>query len=109
MFCEGTKSVAITQTHARIPNTAVARDRWVNLCIDVNSFVRECFTRSAAANAASAYGTPQVGGSQPMANARAPAGGGSGDMAALHSGRHNEVSHISKVANVLAKQATLAL
>ena len=40
-----------------------------------------------------------------MANGKVPAGGGSGDMAALHSGKHNEMSHISKVANVLAKKA----
>lgn len=92
--------------HARIPNTAIARDRWINLCIDVNSFVRDCFSRSAASNGAGAYGTPQVStSSQPMGQGKSPVGGGSGDMAALHSGKHNEISHISKVANVLAKQA----
>mmetsp|Transcript_30499 Transcript_30499/g.37553 ORF Transcript_30499/g.37553 Transcript_30499/m.37553 type:complete len:81 (+) Transcript_30499:358-600(+) len=64
MFCEGTKSTAVTQMHARIPNAMVARDRWLNLCIDVNSFIRECFTRSNGA-----YGTPQMPASQqPMAN-----------------------------------------
>jgi len=56
MFCDGTKSIVTNQMHARIPNGMVARDRWVNLCIDVNSFIRECFTRSSGA-----YGTPQIG------------------------------------------------
>jgi hypothetical protein len=29
--------------HARIPNGLIHRNVWLNLCIDVNSFVRECF------------------------------------------------------------------
>ena len=30
--------------HARIPLEIMVRDRWLNLCIDVNSFVKECFS-----------------------------------------------------------------
>ena len=55
MFCDGTKSIVTNQMHARIPNTMIVRDRWINLCIDVNSFIRECFTRSSQP-----YNTPQV-------------------------------------------------
>ena len=46
MFCDGTKSIVTNQMHARIPNTMIVRDRWINLCIDVNSFIKDCFTRS---------------------------------------------------------------
>ena len=56
MFCEGTKSITVNQMHARIPNQMVVRDKWINLCIDVNSFIKECFTRTGAAP----YNTPQV-------------------------------------------------
>ena len=30
--------------HARIPNGLMQRGVWLNLCLDINSFVRECFT-----------------------------------------------------------------
>ena len=45
MICEGTKEMACTAMHARIPNTMVVRDKWLNLCVDVNSFVKECFSK----------------------------------------------------------------
>ena len=53
MFCDGTKAIQVNQMHARIPNVMIERDRWLNLCIDVNSFIRELFTRTNGA-----YGTP---------------------------------------------------
>ena len=56
IFCEGIKSIAVTQVQAHIPIAMVERDRWLNLCIDVNSFVRDCFTRTNSNG--SAYGTP---------------------------------------------------
>jgi len=56
MISEGTKEIVSTTMHARIPNIMIVRDRWLNLCIDVNSFVKECFSRQAA------YGTPQIQG-----------------------------------------------
>ena len=62
MFCDGTKTLVTNQMHARIPNGMVVRDKWINLCIDVNSFIRECFTRSKDVP----YGTPQIGPSQPL-------------------------------------------
>ena len=46
MFCDGTKNIVNNQMHARIPNAMVARERWVNICIDVNSFVQSCFSRN---------------------------------------------------------------
>ena len=45
MVCEGTKEVVSTTMHARIPNAMILRDRWLNLCVDINSFVKECFTK----------------------------------------------------------------
>ena len=56
MLSEGTKSIVTNQMHARIPNTLVKRDCWTNLCLDVNSFIKECF--SGRVNAAAPYGTP---------------------------------------------------
>ena len=107
MFCDGTKSIVVNQMHARIPNQTVMRDRWVNLCIDVNSFIKECFTRNA-----SQYGTPQQVANQHQGLANngqkgAPAGGCSGDIAAFHKGNIGEITgaQISKVAAVMAKNA----
>lgn len=42
IFTQG-RDIVKNQLHARIPIDAVLRDAWVNLCIDVASFVRECF------------------------------------------------------------------
>ena len=104
MICDGTKSIATNQMHTRIPNFTVARDKWTNLCIDVNSFIKECFTRNGAP-----YGTPQINpNGQPMTNGqRSTVGGGSGDIAALHSGKVGDITgtQISKVAAVMAKNA----
>ena len=104
MFCDGTKGIVINQMHARIPNQTVMRDRWVNLCIDVNSFIKDCFTRNA-----SQYGTPQQVANPALTNNQkgVPAGGGSGDIAAFHKGNIGEISgaQISKVAAVMAKNA----
>lgn len=46
MFVDGQREIAATSMHARIPNGMIIRDSWVNLCIDVNSFVKDCFSRS---------------------------------------------------------------
>ena len=54
MFCDGTKNIVNNQMHARIPNGMVVRERWVNVCIDVNSFVQSCFSRNQV------HGTPQI-------------------------------------------------
>jgi hypothetical protein len=43
MFTEGARDFVSNQMHARIPNGLIHRGIWLNLCIDVNSFVRECF------------------------------------------------------------------
>ena len=53
LFTDGVKSIAQNQMNAKISTSMVVRDRWINLCIDVNSFIKECFTRNAGA-----YGTP---------------------------------------------------
>jgi hypothetical protein len=42
IFTQGRETVK-NQLHARIPADAIVRDCWVNLCIDVVSFIRECF------------------------------------------------------------------
>lgn len=60
MICEGTKEMVCTAMHARIPNKMILRDRWLNLCIDVNSFIKECFTK----NIKEQVNTLQVGSSQ---------------------------------------------
>jgi len=45
MFSPGAKEVVCNQMHARVPNQLFRRNQWVNLCIDVASFVNECFTQ----------------------------------------------------------------
>ena len=102
MFCDGTRNIVTNQMHARIPNMVVARDRWTNLCIDINSFIKECFTRSAVGP----YGTPQQAGNAPFGvKGQNSVGGGSGDIAALHSGKVGEITgiHISKAAAAMSK------
>jgi len=44
MFCDGAKEIVSNQMHARVPNTFIKRDQWVNLCIDLGSFAEECFS-----------------------------------------------------------------
>lgn len=87
MLCDGTKSITTNQMHARIPNTLVKRDCWTNLCIDVNSFVKECFpvTGQGAGSRVSqaVYSTPQNPHTSRQ-QSQGAVGGGSGDMAALH-------------------------
>ena len=43
MFVEGSKEIVCNSMHARIPNLIVKRSAWLNLCIDIQSFVNECF------------------------------------------------------------------
>lgn len=101
MLCDGTKSIATTQMHARVPNHMLIRDKWINLCIDVNSFIRECFTRNGTV-----HGTPLIqAGQQPLTTQQRAVGGGSGDIAALHGGKIGEIqgTGISKIAAVMSK------
>mmetsp|Transcript_17132 Transcript_17132/g.30743 ORF Transcript_17132/g.30743 Transcript_17132/m.30743 type:complete len:320 (-) Transcript_17132:31-990(-) len=42
IFTQG-REIVRNQLHARIPIDAVSRDIWVNLCIDVVSFISHCF------------------------------------------------------------------
>lgn len=30
--------------HVRIPNAHIKRDQWINLCIDLQSIVKDCFS-----------------------------------------------------------------
>ena len=59
VISDGTKTIASNQSQVKVPSTMVNRDQWTNLCVDINSFIKECFTRHAAP-----YGTPQVQGNQ---------------------------------------------
>lgn len=43
MFTDGSKDIISNAMHVRIPNSFIKRDQWINLCIDLNSFTRECF------------------------------------------------------------------
>jgi hypothetical protein len=43
MFTEGAKDIIVNQMHARIPNSIIKRNQWLNLCIDMQSFMNECF------------------------------------------------------------------
>lgn len=54
MFVEGSKDIVCNSMHARIPNGIVKRNMWLNLCIDIQSFVNECFGKT------SQYNTPNV-------------------------------------------------
>ena len=54
MLTDATRSIVANQMHARIPNNMVVRDKWINLCVDVNSFIKECFSRNPV------HGTPIV-------------------------------------------------
>ena len=45
MFSEGARDIVANQMHARIPSGLIQRGCWLNLCIDVNSFVKECFSQ----------------------------------------------------------------
>ena len=82
----------------------IARERWTNLCIDVNSFIRDGFT----SRATGPYGTPLIpsttGQLPPVNGQKPPVGGGSGDIAALHGGGVKDFAG-SKIAAVLAKNA----
>ena len=87
MFVEGTKNLLTNQTAAKIPTQEIVpRNIWLNLCIDVNSFIKECFSKHSALN-----NTPQVSASSGLSGISAAAqalakatGGSSGDIALLH-------------------------
>lgn len=51
MFTDGSKDIISNAMHVRIPNSFIKRDQWINLCIDLNSFTRECFSTGPAKNA----------------------------------------------------------
>ena len=46
MFSDGAKEIVSNAMHARIPNAHIKRDQWINLCIDIQSFVKECFSKA---------------------------------------------------------------
>ncbi len=52
MFTEGAKEIVINSMHARIPNSLIRRNQWLNLCIDIQSFTNECFTKLLAGSSA---------------------------------------------------------
>jgi len=35
MFVEGSKEIVTNSMHARIPNSVIKRNMWLNLCIDI--------------------------------------------------------------------------
>ena len=49
MFTEGAKEIVTNQMHVRIPNAYIKRDQWINLCIDLQSIVKECFSHKSPA------------------------------------------------------------
>jgi hypothetical protein len=48
MFVDGAKDIVSNSMHARIPNLFLKKNQWLNLCIDVQSFVNECFSKPTA-------------------------------------------------------------
>ena len=88
MFCDGTKSIVSNQMHVRIPNSMIVREKWVNLCIDVNSFINGCFSKHA-------HGTPQITTNMQAMGIAKITGAGSGDMAVLHSTKNGDTNHIA--------------
>ena len=47
MFSDGAKDIVSNSMHARIPNCFIKRDQWINLCLDIQSFTKECFSKQA--------------------------------------------------------------
>ena len=45
MFSDGAKDIVANSMHARIPNCFIKRDQWINLCLDLQSFTKECFSK----------------------------------------------------------------
>ena len=86
MFSDGSKQIVANQMHARIPCNMLVRDKWINLCIDVNSFIRECFSRNPVHSTPQVLPTQQSGamGSQNPKDLSRITGAGSGDIAILH-------------------------
>lgn len=52
MFSDGAKDIVSNSMHARIPNCFIKRDQWINLCLDIQSFTKECFSTKQANPAA---------------------------------------------------------
>eukprot|EP00347_Sterkiella_histriomuscorum_P008665 403344229 len=46
MLVEGSKDIVCNSMHARIPNGLIKKNIWLNLCIDIQSFVNECFGKA---------------------------------------------------------------
>ncbi len=57
---EGAKDIVVNQMHARIPNSSVRRNQWLNLCIDMQSFMNECFGKQAHTPTGSVNGNSSV-------------------------------------------------
>jgi hypothetical protein len=53
MFSDGAKDIVVNQMHARVPNSSIKRNQWLNLCIDVQSFMNEIFGKAASGASAS--------------------------------------------------------
>lgn len=45
MINDGRRDIIKNQTHCRMPSSFIKKDVWVNLCIDLNSIVEECFSQ----------------------------------------------------------------
>lgn len=41
MLCEGLREIASSNVQVRIPNGIVLCGNWLNLCIDMNSFLQD--------------------------------------------------------------------
>ena len=50
--------------HARIPNSSIKRNQWLNLCIDMQSFLNECFGKQQPGSVSSGGGSSSVSNSQ---------------------------------------------
>ena len=50
MFTEGAKDIVTNQMHARVPNSSVKRNQWLNLCIDMQSFMNEIFGKASGSS-----------------------------------------------------------
>ncbi len=55
IFTDTVKNIVCSQAHARVPNSIFQRDCWINLCLDLPSFLSDCFGKQA-------FGTPQLHG-----------------------------------------------
>ena len=62
MFVDGAKDIIVNQMHARIPNGSIKRNQWLNLCIDMQSFLNECFAKQQPGSVSSGVSSSQTNG-----------------------------------------------